>query len=83
MSRYESKSREPVELFSSVARSLSKSRMSTVGVKKRNPMAVSNFMKSRFAGSSASKSVSNLKGIFLAPPNPNVRSRNYEGEFVP
>jgi len=77
MSKYESRSREPVELFSSVARSLSKSRMSTVGVKKRNPMAVSNFNKSRFVGSSVSRSTVNLKGIFLAPPNPHIRSRDY------
>lgn len=57
--------------------------MRTSQVRKRNPMAVSNFNKSRFVGSSASRSTVNLKGIFLAPPNPHLRERNYEGEFVP
>ena len=45
-------------------------------------MAISTFKKSRFGGSSAAKSTSQLKGIFAAPPNPNIRSRNYEGELV-
>ena len=45
-------------------------------------MAVSNFNKSRFGGSSLGKSSAQLKGIFAAPPNPHLKSRNYEGQLV-
>lgn len=45
-------------------------------------MAVSNFSKSRFGASSVAKSVAQLKGIFASPPNPNLRSKNYEGQLV-
>ena len=39
--------------------------------------------KSKFTGASSfSKSTVKLKGIFAAPPNPNVRPKSYEGEVV-
>lgn len=39
--------------------------------------------KSKFTGASTfSKSAVRLKGIFAAPPNPNVREKAYEGESV-
>jgi hypothetical protein len=58
--------------------------MSSIQAKKRqvHPLAVSNFSKSRFGGSSASKSTVNLKGVFAAPPNAHLKPRNYEGELV-
>lgn len=39
--------------------------------------------KSKFTGASTfSKSAVKLKGIFAAPPNPNIRAKSYEGEVV-
>ena len=60
---------------------MSKSKLSTVAAgKKRNPMAVSQFNKSKFgASSSVSKVSAKVKGIFAVPPNPNLKSRKYEG----
>jgi hypothetical protein len=37
--------------------------------------------KSKFTGGSTF-SKSGVKGIFAAPPNPNVRAKSYEGELV-
>ncbi len=61
---------------------MSREKQSALLPRKRNPMAVSNFSKSRFGASSVAKSVAQLKGIFAAPPNSNVRAKNYEGELV-
>lgn len=54
-----------------------KEKQSKIMPKKRvpNSMAVSNFNKSRFGASSVGKST--VKGIFAAPPNSNLRPRNY------
>lgn len=64
------------------AESMSKEKQSTVVTRKKNPMAISQFTKSRYGGSSVARSTVQLKGIFAAPPNPGVRPRNYEGELV-
>lgn len=58
---------------------MSREKQNAIIPKKRNQMAVSNFSKSRFGASSVAKSVAQLKGIFASPPNPNLRSKNYEG----
>ena len=76
-------------LFSSVAstsffylESLSKQKQTAHIPKKRNPLAISNFNKSRFGASSATKSIAVPKGIFAAPPNPKLKPRTYEGQLV-
>lgn len=61
---------------------MSREKQSAIVPKKRNPLAVSNFNKSKFGGSSMAKSRAQLKGIFASPPNSNLRPRNYEGELV-
>ncbi len=40
--------------------------------------------KSKYNGgvSNLSKSASKLKGIFAAPPNPKIKSKNYQGEQI-
>lgn len=61
---------------------MSKEKQSTIVPRKKNPMAISQFTKSKYGGSSVARSTVQLKGIFAAPPNPSVRPRNYEGELV-